>query len=824
MSVAYQFSPKQRYKCTLANLSLSDAEMLGWDGFLSRVHAPFAPPTTQWSNAEAKFNFQRVLLSVVMKNEYDVYDNYYTVVPRINMMQQTIDSGDLYTDAIFSTISWTLFETYVANYRSKVMDSIKKGTFSMDQVPWKTLPNVTDVLQWYYTYLDILYARQCVDLNKTQTDNSQYPTTFNLYGTMQFNAASPLSTRDPMWSAINFALMHVHYTHLMDKDRLLLGRTRIMACYTALRIAINTFMPDENGIQTSVSQYLNTVVGSVLCASFLVQSNKYLTQMNVPIPPLAGSDWTQGQWTEAEAVSYAEYMCMNTFKMVVQVGAMEYCAAYVHYQLMVLTHGLMYACSAKSYYALEKTYQFIWTDCMANYQAAAGSLTSALSRCYNLYDNQHQLFDSYYLPLYVNSLLRPNKQDVKGKVVTDATIPIVKYTDQTAPATNFHRNDLAMRQLGGYGWLPEQVIQQIQYKMPSRVWVTKHGKCRSQYRYTHHTPDYAMGHAGLSNYDLAIRVQVVARFSPSLTGPTSTVTNPIFRTMLEATDGPFVGDVPGNNVQSFDRLLCVQSKNIMLLTSMAYTDDASTCLNSNVFVPLNVDSIVWINGTTSTNLSFGASPAIIQSSLSAGSDNMLVVKRDSKTFVGRLLLFESDISAASAVSNAPYAIGSGQQPYALMWQVAADERNNGVGRLIVHHRHSKSGGVNKAYKTIWLWSMWSNAQNVNASGALSLMKTAAINVAAPTYQNWDLKTPLGSVTWGVSATVYSCTGVKGSETTLSLQRTDTFQPDGNDRICYDALDEGANVPPISTRYTAIANGVEVSKIYPQQANMMVTSV
>lgn len=805
-----------------ANVNFSDAECLGWDSYCVQKHAPYCPPLQTWSTPEAKFNFRRVLMTRI-KNEFASWLDYYTTT-RVNLMQQTVASDSIDTKTILQCVSYAMCETYVNNYRSKI--NPQAPDFDMAQVPWLTLPNVSTVLQWYYDYLDIFYGRQIMDTAATQVDSSAYPATLYTYGYFKPPSGGNVGLRDAMWKVIGFANCHTSYAHLFSSERLLLGRTHILAAYTSLRRCTDLIMPDT-AVQSLMSQYSNAVVGSVLCATFLLQSEKLLTARGVAIPAMTGApDWTQGRWTTDEAVSYAENLCLLLSGRMMQEGMWtEVSGSYVYYLMGNMCTGMLHACSAKAFFMLEQVWCRQWRGLTACYQPEAGCLSGPVTRSYNLFENRHQRFDNLDTPLYINSLLRPDRQTLTGVAVTDTDIPLVKYISTDTPYVDFVRHDFGMRQLAGFAFLPETLVHDTIIARPSRTFTERMGQGKQQYRHNYVTSEFALGHCGPVTPTTGLTIHVLGRFSPMSRDPQTDQNNSVFRFMLNSNDNPFAGSgVPGDGVQLEPRLIAVQDQNVLLFTTMAYTipSQSASCLNSDVFVPLNMDSISWIQGETATPLpgtiptgtplasavTLAAAP-LIQLSLGSGVDNLLVATRGSTTFVGKLLLYESDIEASVATKNDSFAVNSGLEPTALMWQVGLDERKSAVGRLIIHHRHksSQAPATSRAYRVAWLWAMYSaqplsvQQAKVDRSAAITLIRSARINMDAVVSSAWDYITPKSTLQWGMKVVVPG--------TQLGVSRTDTFQPNPNDRSVYlDTEGTAAVAPIVTTASQQVVNGLD----------------
>jgi len=814
-----------------SKIDWTDAELRGWDSYCPTVHAPYCPPLTTWSSLEAKENFRRVLMTQMIDNDYKDYKTYHSTT-RINLMAKTTIDGSFSLAEMMNTISWALCESYVNNYRTKI--DPKAIGFDMSQVPWLSLPNVATAVKWLMDYLDVFYAKQILDFNAQQTDPSQNPSTISLYGYFKFTSA-PVVARDPSWKVYLFVMLHCHYAHLMTSDRLILSRKHIRALYTSLRHNNLNYWP-EDGTHTTMAQYMNNVVGTMLCTSFLLQSQSILLKQGIRVPDtfmdLTAPDWKKGEWTAKEALEYAEYMVTRLVTQMTTTGTMEFGGSYTHWHTNLLGMAMSHACSARAFALMEKLWIQVWTDNISNYLAEAGCMSGPTARCYNLYDIQHQLWDRLDAQLFINSLLRPNRTTTTGSLVTDQSIPLLKYIDPLVIHWDSVRDDFNMRLLGGgVGFLPETLVDSILIKMQNRVTIQKHGTGRGQIRYNYLTPDFSIGNSGVGINELSISSNIVARFSPTLRDPASNQSNSIFRLMLENNDNPFStgsdSRVPGNGVQLHPRLVSVQDKHLLLITSLAFSPSTpEKCLNSDMFAPLNVDSIEWISNKNqkSISLQFKTGPNdLIQTILPSGPDNLLIVTRDKKTFVGKLLIFDVDSDVPIEPTNArsqSFAVNSGREPCALMWQVGKDERTSGVGRFIVHHRNTGSPASVKAYRVAWLWSMWSSnalvAGNEPKQVAIDLIQSAKVAILYPVLDKWDYKTPLGTMKWGVSV---SLSGIE-----FSVDRTDLYEPKWNNPSVYEKIDSQVQQPPIATKFEKRVNGIDVDKIHASQTVMSINSV
>jgi hypothetical protein len=418
---------------------------------------------------------------------------------------------------------------------------------------------------------------------------------------------------------------------------------------------------------------------------------------------------------------------------------------------------------------------------------------------------------------------------VDGVAVTDSSIPLVKYINTTdVPYVDFIRHDFGMRQLAGFAFLPETLVQSTIIARPSRTFTERMGQGKQQYRHNYVTSEFALGHCGPVTPTTGLTIHVLGRFSPVSRDPTADQNNSVFRQMVNSNDNPFqvpASKVPGDGVQLEPRLIAVQDRNVLLFTTMAYTTptQSASCLNSDVFVPLNMDSISWIQGGTVTplpgNIPTGTAPAsvatlvaappLIQLSLGSGDDNLLVATRGSTTFVGKLLLYESDIGTSAMTKSDPFVVNSGLEPSALMWQVGLSERQSAVGRLIIHHRSSASQApvTSRAYRVAWLWAMYSaqpmsvEQAKVDQPTAISLLRSATIAMDAVVANAWDYTTPKSTLQWGVKVTM------PGMQ--LAVSRTDTYQPDTNDHTVYlDTESTAAVAPIVTTASQQIINGLD----------------
>ena len=704
------------------------------------------------------------------------------------------------------------------------LDDQAIAAFDQLDFDFKNWPTLQPLIGWLTEILNTHLDGQVMDplftVNRANANDYRGPT-WRPYGTWQNKLKGTYDQDGFWWQAAEISYLYGHYLHLLGTDLIRRIRNSARAALGALwQIYQNESKAqgDANpaNYQFLESQWMLRLGGWVGFTYVLNRSESELRlrgQWGAALSDLIYEDSSPtaiasrtenrayGQWSQSEAVAQAEVFVSQLHSRFSTSGQNEFLSSYTLYHLDHLAAWLVHCPASQVIYQMvQNIWKRIQWDLIANWHPSSGSFPGPSGRSYDQFaggHNYHDRFDQYLYYKHVfsqgakpNSLLRilTSKEEVRANLRITKTNNFLLHPQYREIARSYTRNMYTAAQLSGEGELPDQLLNDLVLNAPIHVNEQRFSVVPGQERYNFITPHYTMGHSGEGYYSLPTSTFMAARISankaPVVTGPFSQTNNgPInfasyVRLMGETNDTPYARNgsalAPAGDGQArLMRQIVSQYQGFMLVTHLfAPTSNTTTeelnikPWNSNLMLPLAVDSLTLNNGTVLSK--------VAGTKLSIPLDQATVtVRHGSTAIVVRL------VSADSS------------DPLNITWQVDPASISTGTGRIVVNHRSTGSGTAVRPYKVVWLFGSGTYSVDTELYALQRLIQNAPVqqdvtitdgvwNENNQPPRNYPANSPaapineVGSRRWTVTATI--------GNLKLGVNRTDVYLPWNNSPV------------------------------------------
>ena len=730
------------------------------------------------------------------------------------------------------------------------VDDLVCQQFDALTIDWLTdIPRNQETMTWYERYLLAVAAKQVTVPGTVTTAQGSHTT--DAIGLFTGFDGSGYRQDLMFFYSGDWAYMSGHYLNLMTTSTIRKLRTSIYAQFAAMYSYWQYVGSYEQRLS---SQWILTLSGWVCSSYFILRSQAVLQARGVwqSSDAMTSTNWAQAKVTNADMITMTESLLSQYVLRLNKLGLTESLSTYYGYVYNVLAQMLMHAPTQNCYNMLEQVWKMLWFDLASNWHPGTSSFAGPSGRHYDLTTGLHSMVDLWDIVMYVQPLYPPNcaftMSNRRGDgTIVDQTINLcVNGTQATIPFTlgigdfNLLRFQQGAVQAAGFMYMPYDSLLNISQSSPYRTLKALTTNNRGQERHNFIAPNYQLGFGAEEIYGVELANIIVGRLSgvPKAGTPTAVVrqnepsqTHAYLRQMPEYTDNPFYRDGTTYGVVSHDepilgRFMNSQEKNFMLTTSFIAGQagnngaDEAYPFNTDIIMPLTVDALYADNYPL---------PITSGTIIALPPTAILTARHGNATMVVRILHLDTASNIQTATkptvitdTSNRYAVSSGLQQYSLTWQVDALSIQAGCGRVTIHHKNKGDQPTVGGYRisTLWgagdtpsdrdMWALQRTVRHATWTESITPQNTGSNAWLAsdqPWYgkpkRSWDGSSPLGQCQWSTQVVV-------SSTVTLSVSRTDVFQPNTNDKA-YQHPSAPLNAAPFyfAAGFTRLSSGTNI---------------
>ncbi|MFA6972853.1 MAG: hypothetical protein WC208_15835 [Gallionella sp.] len=735
---------------------------------------------------------------------------------------------------------------------SVMLDDQTATQFDTVAVDFRAMDSTQPIIVWLSDFLTQHLADQCIDPNlvvNRANPNDWRGATWNPYGVWKNHVTGLYDQDGHWWQAGDIGYLYGHYLHLLSTPLIRQIRVSALASIGALwtiyqndsRGSNDTNMANYSLLE---SQWMLRLDGWVMNNYILQRSQDELTKRGVwghvsedlmyectsateVASRLANHGF--GHWSLSEVNAQVATFVSQLYTRMTTQGLTEFLSVYSLYHQNTLSAWLLHCPATQAVYdQCSAMWKLIQRQMVVNFHPASGSFPGASGRSHDLFSGFHNSHDTIDQPLYLAHVLKARAKPATTLRVVTGNTPIIAnlalpgtsyYFDPKYPelTQTYRRNAYTYSQLAGEGVLPFQWATEFVANATTHINEDRFSLVSGQERYNFLSPQLAMGHSGENSYMLGGGIFLACRISgekaPPVAGPFSQTTglqspaSSYIRLMTETIGNPFLRPsalgMAGNDVQRLARSVVTQYQGFMLVTHMFAPTGSTTVAemtsapwNSNLILPLAVDSLTMVNGVTlSTKIGTDIVLPLTEMCFSIRHGNAVIVVR----------LVSADYL------DTPVA----------RWQVTADSYSSGCGTVVLQHRQKNSSTVIKPVKVVWLFGGGKFTSQTELMSLQQLIYSASVkqeygvpsgiwdetNQPHLNYPDGSKDAPIGEVgarRWITTAQI--------GNLKLGVDRVDAYLPWGNSPVYGMPRKGPINVAPYYLKSSVrTVNGVEVLK-------------